>query len=51
MRLYADNNVPSPRAFHEKIAEARIAYGGRGRMTEIQQPGWGLQLFDILSPF
>jgi flagellar L-ring protein precursor FlgH len=36
---------------YEKVAEARISYGGRGRMTEVQQPGWGHVLFDWLSPF
>ncbi len=36
---------------YEKIAEARISYGGRGRITEVQQPGWGQQLFDIFTPF
>lgn len=36
---------------YDKIAEARISYGGRGRITEIQQPGWGHQLFDLISPF
>lgn len=36
---------------YEKMAEARIAYGGRGRITEIQQPGWGQQLIDGVSPY
>ena len=36
---------------YDKIAEARIAYGGRGRITEVQQPGWGQQLIDLISPF
>jgi flagellar L-ring protein precursor FlgH len=36
---------------YEKIAEARISYGGRGRITEIQQPAWGQQLLDLITPF
>ena len=36
---------------YDKIAEARISYGGRGRITEVQQPGWGQQLFDLFAPF
>ena len=36
---------------YEKIAEARISYGGRGRLTEVQQPGWGQQVYDALKPF
>ncbi len=36
---------------YEKIAEARISYGGRGRNTEIQQPGWGQQVIDAISPY
>ena len=35
----------------DKIAEARISYGGRGRMSEVQQPGWGHQLYDAMKPF
>jgi flagellar L-ring protein precursor FlgH len=36
---------------YDKIAEARIAYGGRGRITEVQQPAWGQQLLDLILPF
>ena len=36
---------------YEKIAEARISYGGRGRLSEVQQPGWGQQLYDTFKPF
>lgn len=36
---------------YEKVAEARISYGGQGRLSEVQQPGWGQQLWDKLTPF
>lgn len=41
----ADNTIS-----YDKIAEARISYGGRGRLTEVQQPPWGQQIVDKFSP-
>jgi flagellar L-ring protein precursor FlgH len=44
--IASDNTV-----LHDRMAEARIEYGGRGEMTELQTTRWGQQLMDILLPF
>jgi flagellar L-ring protein precursor FlgH len=44
--IASDNTV-----LHDRMAEARIAYGGRGQLTDMQTPRWGQQVLDILLPF
>ena len=36
---------------YDKIAEARISYGGRGRIMEVQQPALLQQIYDRVKPF
>jgi flagellar L-ring protein precursor FlgH len=44
--IQSDNTIDST-----KIAQARIAYGGRGQITDVQQPRYGQQFLDVFLPF
>ncbi len=36
---------------HDRLAEARIAYGGRGTISDVQRPRYGQELMDTILPF
>jgi flagellar L-ring protein precursor FlgH len=44
--ILSDNTITS-----DKIAEARIAYGGRGISSDLQRPTWGQDALTRFAPF
>lgn len=44
--IASDNTIQ-----HDRMAEARISYGGRGALTNVQSPRWGQQVMDAVLPF
>lgn len=44
--IASDNTVQ-----HDRMAEARVSYGGRGQLTDVQTARYGQQVLDIVAPF
>jgi flagellar L-ring protein precursor FlgH len=44
--IASDNTIA-----HDRMAEARISYGGRGDLTYAQQKPWGQQVLGAIAPF
>jgi flagellar L-ring protein precursor FlgH len=44
--IASDNTID-----HTKIAEARISYGGRGDLSQVQRDKYGKLLYDKIAPF
>ncbi len=44
--ITSENTIP-----FAKIAEARVSYGGRGQISDVQQPRYGQQVLDVILPF
>lgn len=41
-----NNSIP-----YDKIAEARITYGGRGQLSRVQQPRYGADALEVVLPY
>jgi flagellar L-ring protein precursor FlgH len=57
-RLLSISGIVQPRNIsddgtvaYDKIAEARISYGGKGTISDVQKPGWGHRIWNKLTPF
>lgn len=57
-RLLSISGIVQPRNIsddgtvaYDKIAEARISYGGKGAISEVQKPGWGHRIWNKFTPF
>jgi flagellar L-ring protein FlgH len=57
-RLLSISGIVHPRSIsddgtvaYDKIAEARISYGGNGAIADVQRPGWGQRLWNRVTPF
>jgi flagellar L-ring protein precursor FlgH len=44
--IASDNTIA-----HTKIAEARISYGGRGDISQVQRDRYGKRIYDKIAPF
>ena len=44
--IASDNTVK-----HDRLAEARISYGGRGTLSDVRKPRYGQELLDSILPF
>ena len=42
---------PNNTISYERIAEARVSYGGRGHITNMQRPPYGQQILNTVLPF